>query len=455
MINPTKADMASELKNFFDDFGAATSSSGGAYKSQSRGYLVGGSASMRTPTKFMQPITIQFPNIKAGCGGIDLFFGGFSYINAEEFKRFLQATGTAALGYGFQLALENTCPTCNSVLKSLKQLSQSVNQFGLDSCTAGQALANTALGPFFGGKNAAIAEAGKNTAGGGTDDSFWSPVKGWLDKMKKSVDELHRDIYEAAKNPTKTLRKVGISTMENLKKRDITETQAELAISILGTKAPKYGMVDGEIKKTADCDDWQPVLRLTELLEGAKENNPIKYYSCAEGSLADRTCERLIETQDTSFKGYKEISREVLDRIKTSIETNTDMSAADRSFINSIPNVPVLAILKNAVNINPSLADTITPLLTDTVAIAYATHVIMSFTNMYREGPTSIATCNDDPTKRFYDVYNELIYEYSKYMKQIENTNTLVRFHVNLEKIKVTNVSDKVLKALKTVRYSE
>jgi len=455
MINPTKANITSELQNFFDEFGTGTSSSEGAYKSQTRGYLVGGSASMRTPTKFMQPLTIQFPNIKAGCGGIDLFFGGFSYINAEEFKRFLQSTGTAALGYGFQLALEKICPTCNSVLKSLKQLSQSVNQFGLDSCTAGQALVNTTLGPLFGGKNAVVANAGKNTAGGGTDDSFWSPVKGWLDTMKKGVDTLHDEIYNAAKDPSKTLRKVGISTMENLKKRSLTEPQAELAISILGTKAPKYGTVDGNIKKIADCEDWQPALRLAELLEGAKAGNPIKYYTCAEGSLADKTCERLAETENTTFKGYKEITRETLNRIKTNIEGNVDISSADRDFINSIPNVPVLAILKNAININPTLADTIMPLLTDTAAIAYATHVIMSFTNMYREGPASISTCNDDPAKRFSDVYSELINEYSKYMKQLENTNTLIRFHVNLEKIKVTNVSDKMLKALKTVHYGE
>lgn len=57
-----------------------------------------------------------------------MFFGGFSFVNAEEFQQMLQNIGQNAMGYAFELGLEAVCPTCNSVLKDLKNYASQLNK---------------------------------------------------------------------------------------------------------------------------------------------------------------------------------------------------------------------------------------------------------------------------------------------------------------------------------------
>jgi len=57
----------------------------GAYESQTRGFAVGGRLAIRSKSDVIQPVSLKAPNFKAGCGGLDIFGGSFSWINAEQF----------------------------------------------------------------------------------------------------------------------------------------------------------------------------------------------------------------------------------------------------------------------------------------------------------------------------------------------------------------------------------
>ncbi len=56
-----------------------TTTSPDYFAGQQRGYYSGGSFSARWPHKKDYPVTVEMPRVKSGCGGIDVFMGGFSF----------------------------------------------------------------------------------------------------------------------------------------------------------------------------------------------------------------------------------------------------------------------------------------------------------------------------------------------------------------------------------------
>ena len=61
-----------------------TTSSSSNFDNQKMGYMSGGSMSVRVPIKSISIASFDPPRIDAGCGGIDLFKGSFSFINTDE-----------------------------------------------------------------------------------------------------------------------------------------------------------------------------------------------------------------------------------------------------------------------------------------------------------------------------------------------------------------------------------
>lgn len=105
----------------------------------------GGSLFMRMPRRTYPLATMTAPSWNAGCGGIDLFLGGFSFINKEQFIAMMRNIGSNALGYGFKLAIQNLCPTCDNVMQALQATAQFANRQNIDSCETAKGLVNAAL----------------------------------------------------------------------------------------------------------------------------------------------------------------------------------------------------------------------------------------------------------------------------------------------------------------------
>lgn len=130
-----RAGVNAELNSFFNDMGGAANVTGpSAYQGQSAGYYTGGSLWTRFPQQSVNPVNLQLPNVKAGCGGIDLFGGSFSFINSDELIALLKATASNALGFAFMLAIKSISPQIASTLEDLSQKVQQLNQFNMNSC---------------------------------------------------------------------------------------------------------------------------------------------------------------------------------------------------------------------------------------------------------------------------------------------------------------------------------
>ena len=85
------------MMRFFKEAGMASNVTTPAYyKDQTAGYYSGGSLVTRNAVRNAQPATVQMPGFRAGCGGIDLWMGGFSHIGASQLIDMLRNIGSSA-----------------------------------------------------------------------------------------------------------------------------------------------------------------------------------------------------------------------------------------------------------------------------------------------------------------------------------------------------------------------
>jgi conjugative transfer pilus assembly protein TraH len=168
-VVPASANVGSELNTFFNDMGGAANVTGPtAYEGQSAGYYSGGSVWTRFPQRNVTPATLNLPSIKAGCGGIDLFSGSFSFINSDEIVAMLKATANNALGFAFQLAIKSISPQISSTIEEFAQKAQQMNQFNMSSCEMAQGLVGGLWGKSQ-GRDSEICKAIANSQGWATD----------------------------------------------------------------------------------------------------------------------------------------------------------------------------------------------------------------------------------------------------------------------------------------------
>lgn len=132
---PLSANMQTNLDKAFTALGMSHNvTDSGGYQGQTGGYYTGGSVFARGKVNNADLLSIQMPHYRGGCGGIDLFMGGFSFINAQEFLQLLRNIGTNAAGYGFNLALATVTPQIKSVLDDLSAKIKHMTAQNINSC---------------------------------------------------------------------------------------------------------------------------------------------------------------------------------------------------------------------------------------------------------------------------------------------------------------------------------
>ncbi|OZA41835.1 MAG: hypothetical protein B7X84_07340 [Alphaproteobacteria bacterium 17-39-52] len=110
------ANVGQDLTQFFNKLGGASNvSNPGAYKDQTAGYYTGGNIFARNQVHTSQLATIQLPDYRAGCGGIDMFMGAFSHISSERLIEALKAIGSNMASYALLLAIETMSPQIKNI----------------------------------------------------------------------------------------------------------------------------------------------------------------------------------------------------------------------------------------------------------------------------------------------------------------------------------------------------
>lgn len=135
------ADVNSDLNNFFDGLGMVSNTTAPhAYQGQQAGYYSGGSLYARNTVRNVQLVQVDLPSFRSGCGGIDMFAGGFSFVNNDEIVKMMRNVMNNAKGYAFKLTLAEVTPLIKNVLSDIQDIANKANQMNVNSCETAEQL---------------------------------------------------------------------------------------------------------------------------------------------------------------------------------------------------------------------------------------------------------------------------------------------------------------------------
>ncbi|PHR20230.1 MAG: conjugal transfer protein TraH [Sphingopyxis sp.] len=341
VITPASASVGDEMQSYFDDAGARANITGpSAFQGQSAGYYSGGNVWTRFPQKSVQPFNLQLPGARAGCGGIDLFAGSFSFINTAELVAMLKATANNAIGFAFQLAIDAISPQISGVIKDMSQKVQQLNQMNISSCETAQGLVG-GLWPVMDTTQSTICEAV------GNDGIFsdWAASRQGCNNGGKRKETL-----AANTNPEMEMQLVGQDhnfTWDILNKAPqfagYDQEFKEMVMTIVGTVVtqvsddPTKGSI---IDKHGPGDDSI----VEALLDGTQGGNTVKILKCVD---SDKCLE--VTTQNMNIPASQAIRPKVKALIlsmATAIKDDTAIGDAEKTLLNvaSLPLYKILAV---------------------------------------------------------------------------------------------------------------
>lgn len=341
-VSPAYAGVASEMNAFFNDAGGAANVTGpSAFEGQSAGYYSLGNLWTRFPQKSVSPFNLQLPSARAGCGGIDLFSGSFSFINTAEIVAMLKATANNALGFAFKLAIDSISPEIGKVMDEFAQKAQLLNQMNISSCETAQALVG-GLWPQMDTTRATICEAVGNSQGIFSD---------WAAARQNCNNGNRRDSTIAANSdPAMAAQLVGEPhnyTWEALRKSDkfgaFDKEFSEYIMTLVGTVVTRPSTdssVGGQVTMVGPAEEAV----VTALLDGTAGGATVNILRCDD----DAQCLNLT-TQTLSVPESAALRPRIAGMIKsiaTKIRTDVAINAAEKQLLNmsSIPLFKILAV---------------------------------------------------------------------------------------------------------------
>lgn len=404
----------------------------GAYDAQTRGFAVGGSLSARASTETVQPFTFKSPYIKAGCEGIDIFAGAFSWVNADQFVETLKAVGQNAVGYAFNLGLEVVCPVCVSTLKSLMNFMNQINKMSSDSCTAAKALVNGGLAAAF--------DLSLSSCSSNPNAAWGDRVSGWINcaggseaDVVSQLKTMWGDVAPWTQNSPPSDATTGVDiTRIALEGQDLTDEEKQYALSVIGTINLE------NVKKSDDsfepkCVTYKGPLTLTELIHGGN----VKLLDCADGSLADgEQCHNYYE-KDTTIVGLKDLAKSKLTSIYNKLKGSASgrvLSDDEKTFINRSPSVNVYSAMNSLAQMgssNEAAATAAIEQYASAIAIDYAWAIVDLYIKKVSTGSHNVnnyCEYKQDIKSILRDVEDQRLSELKKVVAGLETYQIMQQF---------------------------
>lgn len=230
----SSASINSEMQSFFNELGAYGNVTGPqALKGQTGTTFVGGNLYMRAPQRTYNLFHFSPPGIKAGCGGIDLFAGSFSFMNAEQLTALLQNLANNAIGVAFELAIETISPQLAAALKWAQDQASKLNNLNLNSCQLATGIV-TAAWP-----NQDIAQ--KVAARRGLDPQYnfsADSLKSWWNQLTNPPSQTRNETNAIIASDPRTKETIGnVNVVWNaLNRIGVSDSELrELMMSLTGT----------------------------------------------------------------------------------------------------------------------------------------------------------------------------------------------------------------------------
>jgi conjugative transfer pilus assembly protein TraH len=396
------------LQDALDGMFLSNGTAATAFENQSRGGFVGGRLGMRTPIRNINLVAFDPPRFSAGCGGIDMFGGSFSFINADQIVALFRQIAANSIGLAFKAAIAAINPQLDTLMTNFQSMVQSLNENMKNTCAVANQIVKTFSDPSARKKAAEdIAAAGETAAGSFTDmmagitQMFTSP--GTTEKTATADGTC-----DVCGNPVwKALADSNAGQM--LGNPDTGQTDAasdnEMIMSLIGTvvmnkAAGTEQNPDGSPKIDVGAM-FSPSLTLYDLRDGNTAGKDVKILRCKDGKDRNKCTD--VGTESFSFVGTLGLTNQMLFGDKdgtvdtasyassivgklTSCETNKcGFTASQTAFISAVSS-PVLSLIKQ-VQASPGavdqLARQLAPVIADELAVRFGDAALRAVRSTY------------------------------------------------------------------------
>lgn len=424
--------LQSEMDNLFNEMSNYTPP--GVYESQRRGVIAGGRYTTKTRIFDENLVSFAPPSWKAGCGGVDLFGGSLSFINAEQIVQLLRAVAANAKGYAFQLALDNVFPDGAKWIENFQKKVQALNQYLGNSCQLAQGLVND-LTSGFDIKHKTDASI-MGTLNGLFEDTFSAkqelPGKSPLEELKANNPDEYEEMIgnvlwkQLKKNSTQSWFKSGDNTL------------LEAIMSLTGTVIIGDLVDDPKASKTNTIVTLPGnKITLSDLISGSS----LEIYSC--GSDTKNCLEAGSGSGGVKNVAIKGIRNQILDVLlgtdstpgvifKYATNTGT-LTDEEKAFVSNLP-AGIGTIVRNLSVLSRDAADLFVAESSGAIALA----MMYSFTEeLFRSARISLANSKSPYRKEALDMlaqsqaqvrseYAVLTSQYGNLSDQITKYNSLL-----------------------------
>lgn len=331
------ASLNDDMNTFFGKLGyEQNTTTPKVWQGQAAGYATGGALYARTSVKSVQMVSLQLPNLNAGCGGIDMFLGSFSFINKDEFIQLAKSILSNASGLFFDLALKTVTPQLASAKDFLQKLAADVNSTNMSSCQGARAIVG-GLWPATQENAAAVCQTIGNESNFFSD---WAAARqgcgtgGQFKTLSDKAGETLKDQVLRNKN----------LIWDSLEKNQTFSGNKELktfAMSLIGTL-----IFDDDGKP-------QPLTAMAaneDLTHALLHGGTAKIYTCNDGACLKTVIGQVTISTEMSLSG--QVNR-MLQSISSKAYADAPLTEKEKGFISST-SVPVLRYLVDPLSLGVS-----------------------------------------------------------------------------------------------------
>lgn len=279
------AGLEEELQRTFELFNSSANiSGGGAYKGQEGGYYTGGGAYIRNPSRSVCPVNFQLPSVSAGCNGIDLHMGAFSFINSQKLVETLKAIGANATSYTFALALKQMSPQIMNQIEEIQAKLAWANEMNLNSCNMAKMLVNNGASLL---EDSNVGACIRKVQSENTD---YHKAREECQAQEK-VNSKNREAKAAGQPTIDNINIVWDLMQKNRMLHSLDQHTKQLLMTLTGTIVFKT-----EPGKPAEPHFYSSKLHSHELIAGLADGKQFKMYSCEDPECLN------IADQETTLK---------------------------------------------------------------------------------------------------------------------------------------------------------
>jgi conjugative transfer pilus assembly protein TraH len=305
-------------------------------KDQQAGFMTGGSITVRGNVSNTQLASLQLPSLKAGCGGIDLFGGGFGYINSAQITALIKNIAQNAVAYATYLAIDQLSPQMGNINKGLEAAARFINSQNINSC---QMAASLVAGAFPKTEQSErLACQARNMGSNAVSDFFTSRYKCSSDEVS-NTNRSKKNVYDL----DSVLGTDFNIVWKALKDRGITDKNTIfLLMSISGTYISKQ-------VNNKTVSEFKPSLAMQpELIEALMHGDSnSQLYSCSDANCLNVVTQSRRITQEVSLVGKIEsLIESIAYKIQNENAGNFEKLAPEEENLIKLSSFPIIPMIR-------------------------------------------------------------------------------------------------------------